>query len=516
HPGDEITLSGSGFDRVTSVVFGNVPAAFTIVNSGSIKVTIPTTAPVGAITLVTPTGGAKSQQTFVVQPSIQLNFGIDDRAHLSWGEMNYPFTVQCTSSLTSSDWADILTTVNHQLDLPLSSGPVFYRLVWNPIPLNPVDYNRDRPAVASFYWRDPVNYWATYGVPTLARLANMQTDLGSANMEAFNGFLTAFDSSKFMNALQTHLLPDQFESLARSYLTNNPNLTNAYINSFITLVAVDDKLSSCPDLFRTNCLKTNQLSSVFAKVLTNTANVNTLTNWAPQTNKIFFNPSQQTNTPSINWVDTHGSDAFAVTQITTAHSGDNDTSFTKKWSDITSSTIWNTTLNGACANVAVGASLAKLGVGPAETTCRFWNELAGLMGTTTNIVGAYDDGIAGLYKSLGYGCNGAYDGPIESAVEEAKKALARGCDVQIDYTSADGTRGHTELVHSITIDPTDSSKATISTLSWGQNATVSYSGGVLGGTYSGKSDGSRYRKTTETSSWLEVSGSATLRYYCKE
>jgi len=516
HPGEEITISGTGFDRVSSVVFGNVSAAFTIVNSGSIKVTVPTNAPVGSIFLVTPTGGAKSQQRFVVQPIIHLDFGTDNRAHLYWGEMNYPFTVQCTPSLSDSRWADILTTVNHELDLPLSPRPVFYRLAWSPIPTNPVDYNRDRPAVASFYWQDPVNYWSAYGVPALARLANMQKDLGSTNMDAFNGFLNAFDSAKFTNALQTHQLPEQFEFFARSYLTNSPNLTNAYVNSFVSLVAENDKLTNCPDLFRTNCLATNQLTFVFAKVLTNTAHVNTLTNWAPQTNKVFFNPSQQTNTPSINWVDTHGSDAFAVTQITTAHPGDNDSSFTVKWADITSPSIWNTSLNGACASVAVGASLAKLGVGPAETTCRFWNELAGLMGTTTNIVGAYDDGIAGLYKTLGYGCNGAYDGPFESAAEEAKKALARGCDVQIDYTSADGTRGHTELVHSITLDPTDSSKATISTLSWGQNATVRYSGSVAGGTYSGKSDGNRYRKATETTSWLEVNGSATLRYYCKE
>jgi hypothetical protein len=166
--------------------------------------------------------------------------------------------------------------------------------------------------------------------------------------------------------------------------------------------------------------------------------------------------------------------------------------------------------------VAVGASLAKLGVISTNTTCQFWNELSRLLGATPGTLGAYPSDIAAFYASLGYGCNQAYDGPFESAVEEAKKALERGCDVQIDYYKTDRSRGHTEMVTGITIDPNNSSKATISTLSWGSGATVTYTGSSSGGTYSGKSDGQSYRKSNETVSYLEQTGISVIRYYCKQ
>jgi len=187
------------------------------------------------------------------------------------------------------------------------------------------------------------------------------------------------------------------------------------------------------------------------------------------------------------------------------------------WTNITSSsTFGDTTYNGACASLAVGASLAKMGVIGDATSAYFWNELSRLLGATPGTLGAYATDISAFYETVGYGTSQAYDGPIESAVEEAKKALDRGCDVQIYYYSADGKRAHTEFVTGITVNPADSSKATISTLSWGSGATVTYTGSADGGAYTGKSDGALYRKPTETASYLEQTGTAVLHYYCKK
>jgi hypothetical protein len=56
-------------------------------------------------------------------------------------------------------------------------------------------------------------------------------------------------------------------------------------------------------------------------------------------------------------------------------------------------------------------------------------------------------------------CQGS-DGVLETAVEEADKALKRGCDVTMVYRSADGKRGHMEMVKQIVVDPTNSQEAT--------------------------------------------------------
>ncbi len=162
------------------------------------------------------------------------------------------------------------------------------------------------------------------------------------------------------------------------------------------------------------------------------------------------------------------------------------------------------------------ASLAKMGVLGDATSANFWNDLSRLLGAKPGTLGAYATDISAFYETLGYGTSQACDGPIESAAEEAKKALDRGCDVQIYYYSADGKKAHTEFVTGITLDPADSSKATISTLSWGSGATVTYTGSTAGGAYSGKSDGALYRKPTETASYLEQTGTARLHYFCKK
>ena len=72
--------------------------------------------------------------------------------------------------------------------------------------------------------------------------------------------------------------------------------------------------------------------------------------------------------------------------------------------------------------------------------------------------------------------------------------------------------GHIEVVTAIAVDPNDPEKSTVSTLSWGRSATVTFRDGK----FSNKSDGRRYRRAGEARSWLEREGDAELIYFCKK
>ena len=367
------------------------------------------------------------------------------------------------------------------------------------------DYNRDRPTMAQFYQNDPIAYWANFGIPPLARLARMKADLGADSASAFEGLMQAFNEPKLLAAVEMAKLPPAFLSDLKTQLSAGLSTSNALISAITNLIV------------KTDAAGTNNpnVGPILVPVFTNAFDLPKLAPLAPQPTKPIGTNTPHTNT--LDWIELHYSDNF--TQRTNTFrfpvrppSDDTNTTTHTPWDKITTPTAWNTTLDAACAAVAVGASLAKLGVFPPDTTCQFWNDLARLLGAKPGQQGAYESDIAALYNSLGYSCTEAYDGTFESAVEEAKKALDRGCDVALTYISADGKHGHVEMVTGITVDPANSAQATVSTLSWGSGATVT----VSAGSYSGKSDGQQYRAPGETSSFLEGKGTAILKYYCKQ
>ena len=514
--GEEITIRGTGFTGASQVRFADVSAVFTVVDDSTVRVTIPADAPVGKIRITTPGGIAESVSTFVTMPMLTLTANPNGPdLQIQWNDRNYPFTLQRSSSLDEPEWQDLIRTVENSVSIRSEDRAQFYRLLWMEIPLDLTDYNRDRPAVAAFYHRDPVAYWATFGIPALARLSIMRQNLGLDPWISFEGFLQAFDTNKFLTSLKKDEIPPPLRTLVTNELAQGASLTNAFLKSLVALVSSGDS-TNCLEAFRTNCLMTNSYVPVFTKVMTNAMSTNKWGGWAPLTNKTLFHQDQLTNY-APNWIDQHGSDSYARnTRPVASTNDDSNTTFHINWDAITTSSTWNTTYDAACAAVAVGASLAKLGAISTNTTCQFWNDLSRLLGATPGTLGAFASDISDFYGTLGYGCNQAYDGPFESAAAEAKKALERGCDVQIYYYSLDGSRGHTEIVTGITIDPNNSSNATISTLSWGSSATVTYTGSVTGGEFSGKSDGQAYRKPGETDSYLEQTGISVIRYYCKQ
>jgi surface antigen len=73
-PGWTVTLRGRDFDHVTSVSFGGVGAAFTVIGRREISAVVPADAKTGQIT-VTGTAGRGQSQTFVVTPAQTLESG---------------------------------------------------------------------------------------------------------------------------------------------------------------------------------------------------------------------------------------------------------------------------------------------------------------------------------------------------------------------------------------------------------------------------------------------------------
>ncbi|HXR06892.1 MAG TPA: hypothetical protein VN765_06150, partial [Candidatus Acidoferrum sp.] len=214
-------------------------------------------------------------------------------------------------------------------------------------------------------------------------------------------------------------------------------------------------------------------------------------------------------TNNINWVDVHGDSTFTSHQppFNGPGSGNTNTSTHTPWGQITYPPL-NVSYNAACAALATGASLAKMDPAfPKSTTPQFWNEFSMQLGASTTTIGATVDAIDAYYNTLGFSSVQAYDGPFESALQEAYNALARGCDVTLHYQSSDDKDAHIEMVTGINM--INSQQGTVQTLSWGQTSSTTYTSGQ----WSGKEDGSKYG----AQSWLNGgSGRATFYYHCPQ
>ena len=425
-----------------------------------------------------------------------------------WPNIQGPFTLQVKTNLADAVWTDVMTTFAQSLTFQMTAQAVYFRLLVDAIPDDPIDYELGRPVQATFYAADVQSYWVHYGIPPLSRLSNLLQDGGTDPTNAFEGLMQGFDEPTFNAALSGGLLPLEFSNHVAAFEFAGQPPGVALINTFRDFV---DELDTVLDQQGTNAPRVLQIYQLFADVFPQAFQTNGLAPLAPQATKQFSDPVET----NINWVDIHFSDSFTtgyVASLPPFVTKPDDTNTTSRipWSKITNSTIWNTTYNGACAAVANGASMAKLNPGqfPAGATCQFWNDFSCLIGTgnTPLHVGAYPADVAMFYDSLGYSCIGARKGLFESAVEEAKAALDRGCDVTLFYEDDAGTMGHVEMVEAITVDPNNSGHATVHTLSWGSHPSVD----VNAGRFSGKTDGARY------GGFLADKGKAFFRYYCKK
>jgi hypothetical protein len=372
--------------------------------------------------------------------------------------------------------------------------------------------SQGRAASAAFYAADPSGYWARDGLPPLIRLAHRR---GPGGIETLAPLAQAFDSERFIVAVERRSLrPQELNDEAGALLgTAQPwevwlRLTEETVARLDTARA--EYAWSTPP--QAEALTVSLRSLFDAGFL-----VEQLTALAPRPTK--EHEAGLSGLPEQ--ICFAGADRFsdAVAGRPDTGSDDDDTDKTVAWRDIQQpAELWNTTYNAACMALATGSCAAKLGLegfGP-EVGGKQWNDLSRELGAEPGDSGAPPSGLPRFFQERGYCFHVAWDGPLESACEEADAALVRGCDVLHMYYGPSGA-GHVETVDDVTPDSSDDTRCTVETLSWGRSETVTYQGSrpsTRGGTFSGKSDGHRYAPEGKES-YLQGSGRALFVYFCR-
>jgi hypothetical protein len=371
------------------------------------------------------------------------------------------------------------------------------------------DYRGDRVAIEHFYRQNLRLYWASYGFPALSNLSKMLSELGETNTQSpFDGAAVAFSAEMFSQALELGQLPEPVVQDYFSLPASNPwfavlksirrygeQIYNATSqgNPAAAHLARDELEKLIFLCFDPE--KLLELSVVAEKELDvmppDMVNIRLCCGEDHLSNMVQQPPAGGVN-PDLDRI---------------------------RWTDITGRP-WRTPFNGACAALATGACAHKLNLLSEDVDSTGWNDLSRGIGAVpeggANVTG--NPSIESWFSGRGYGRTSAHDGLawgpppyIESASEEAKRALDRGCDVMLWYKNGNGS-GHIEVVTAIDIDPNDPKKSTVRTLSWGQSATTTFRSGK----FSNKSDGRSYRPEGQNKGWLEGEGEAELIYFCKK
>ncbi|MGH2628332.1 MAG: hypothetical protein ACRDHY_16970, partial [Anaerolineales bacterium] len=367
---------------------------------------------------------------------------------------------------------------------------------------DPTDYEGDRPSVSEFYQADVSAYWANHGLPPLSRLTNQMESLALEPLSAFGGLIDFFRETSFLRALASGEISPEFKERLNALQPPANSTWEALVRTIGSYVSELDAISGDPGKQG----RVDEIHSLFGSVFRRAFDLDEIHVLVPPPIKDFVPSPTECITELVCRA---GFESFSA-DLTSTPTDDNDTSTSTKWTAV-SGVPWKTTYNASCVAQAVGPSGAVLGLLEDSVTCKGWNDLSRELGAKPGKAGAGMSSVCDWYKGKGYCCTQARDGTAESACQEAKKALERGCDVLFHYQSIDDMKAHLEKVQSIEIDTADSKKCKATTLSWGQKATVDYERGK----YRNKSDGLRYRKTDEPKSYLEGEGKAMIVYYCK-
>lgn len=362
------------------------------------------------------------------------------------------------------------------------------------------DYDGDRGAIETFYRQNLYLYWANYGFPALSNLSRMLSELGEINDHSpFDGAAGAFSAEMFFQALDSGQLPPPVVQEYFAMPASNP------------WFAVLKSIRSYGLQIYNAASEGNPAAAQLAR---------------DELEKLTFLCFDPEMLHAMSVIGDKGFDAPppAMVNIRLCCDKNHISNMVQeppaggvnpriKWTDITGSPF-ETTHNGACGSVASGACAHKLGLLKEDVNSAEWDDLSKGIGAPAGGMGAQVTGnpsIKSWFDGKGYGMTTARDKDGESASQEAKKALEKGCDVMLWYKNANGS-GHIEVVTAISIDANDSKKGTATTLSWGQSATTTFKSGK----FSGKSDGSRYRPADQAKGWLEGEGDAELIYFCKK
>lgn len=342
--------------------------------------------------------------------------------------------------------------------------------------------NARRAAIAKAYESDPVAYWATYGLPALARNADIRERGGAADPNrGFATVMTAFDPARFLEACGLGQVHPVLCDLAHGPEGDVSKGLPGAIRQWVANGDADRFSPAGPgptselttqgllELVATSFLREKVVA--FAPAREKTADV-----LPPVPEEVVCAPAKG-----------GGADAGGLT-----------------WENVsTSTTLAGGKPDGMCVTKAVGLCTQRLGLRDADVSPEEWQDLSKELGALPE-GGAHIENMKTYFEGKGYAFSEAWDGPFESACAEAFLAYARGCDVFLWYDSGEKTT-HIEMVEDIDMTADKPSECVATTNSWGRRATVN----VASGTYSNKSDVGNYDD-------FRPSAAATFYYACKK
>jgi hypothetical protein len=386
------------------------------------------------------------------------------------------------------------------------------------LPLDPTDYDSTRDPIRSFYDSDVPTYWATWGLPPLARRSHVIEDGGGDYRQPFAGLAQAFDANAFTNGVELATLPKSFVQQATTQLMTGAAPWDACIFALRAMVDASDQAVFTEGATAALVAQTAaDLRAVFVAVFT-AADIDAL---AP-TGQKQFDAATPPNFPDEVCSATAYESPVAAADGGDAGDGgeggtdDHNTASKVAWVDISNAHDWDVTYNAACIAVAVGACASEADpqiFDSPEADCELYNTLSKNLGAKPGQLGGYESNRDTWFKARGYCGARAWSGPFETACAEAFSAWQRGCDLFIDYKNPDPKKsGHTEHVEHVNWGgPGSGDSCDLDTRSWGQQSSVHYGGG----NFSGKSDAQRYGGPGSSGAWLGETHSAHLTYYCK-
>ena len=295
--------------------------------------------------------------------------------------------------------------------------------------------------IAARYAADPIAYWADDGLPSVIRGAGALEELGDPTpFSELEDLFSAFQEDAFLTAVEEGSMPpflrERYE-LVRAGAPELPAVEALQRALAITVQRVDDQRRWDP------------ADPVLAEERAELATLLGLAFGAGRRGELTptrEKPVEREAAPG---------DRVECQEPEPAPRPQDPPP--ARWTQVATSATWPGIPNGKCATLAAGMCLGRLGEDDGTVSCEKWETISrGLQALPTG--GATRGDQETFFEEKGYCYKRAGDCPralralgCDSACEEARAAIRRGCDVFLHYW--DGERGHVEYVHRVRVDP---------------------------------------------------------------
>lgn len=341
--------------------------------------------------------------------------------------------------------------------------------------------NEARARMASAYSADVPGYWASHGLPALARTADMREHDGVADPNAvFALVMRSFDAQRLLEACELRKVHPLICDLSQS-----PDGLPGAIRVWVARGDAERFSREGPGRI------SEETTRGLRELVETSFDRDGLVALGPAPSKI------AEELPPIEEV---------VCVPPPGGSGSSDAGSGLTWAAVSSSTeLAGGQPDGMCMTKATGLCTQRLGLRDATVTPEAWQELSRQLNASPT-GGAKMSAMRKYFEDNGYAFSDAWNGPSESACEEAMRALSRGCDVFLWYDAGDTK--HIEVVEGMSMSTDTPRDCVATTNSWGQSATTK----VSWSTYSEKSDLDRYGGADR----FRPTGRAAFHYACRK